>query len=43
MVAAIHDVVNRAGTFDAQRAGHGLVLLLPGNGVSSTERPIYPR
>ena len=39
-VAAIHDMVNRAGILDAQRAGHDLVLLRAGICVKSTERPV---
>ena len=37
MVATIHDVIDRAGIFDAQRTGHGTVLLPLGICVNSED------
>jgi len=38
-VAAIHDMVDRAGIFDAQRVGHGLCLVLHQSCVNAEDRP----
>jgi hypothetical protein len=41
MIATNHDVVDRAGIFDAQRAGHGPTLTDSRVGVNSKEQPLY--
>jgi hypothetical protein len=41
MIAAIHDVVDRAGILDMQRAGHAPTLSARPFSVNSKERPLY--
>jgi hypothetical protein len=41
MIAAIQDVINRAGILDAQRAGHEPTLSARPFSVNSKERPVY--